>query len=295
MTFSYNLVLALFLLAPGFSAFAGLFFSSHKEKRVHPAPPSPTSVLTLALVSLAALALHAIWAVVLFGQDLWVGAGLPHFIVPFEPNIYADLLNAGHDDEEARLAGGEIAAILLTLAGLSLAGYFTTTAVILSAWGNALTRPFLYGWAANLVEQINGETEPGYVRLVTAFVLTTIEGDGAVFGYEGLLQNLTLTPEKSITSVTLSQVTAFYVKPAPGHFKRIVLPRTKGIPDLFLPKEQIRNVSFTVFRVPEEEELRGDVVAASSATPRPTEIRRRIHRLRQGQTLKSGRAEHPKD
>lgn len=290
MTFSYNLVLALFLLAPGFAAFAGLFFSSHNERRVHPAPPSPTSVLTLALVSLAALGLHAIWAAVLFVQDLWVGAGFPHFNLPFEPNIYADLLNAGQGDAAAGLGGGEIAAILLTLVGLSLAGYFATSGFIKSTWGSEVTRPFLYGWAADLVEQINDEKEPGYVRLVTAFVLTTIEGEGAVFGYEGLLQNLTLTPEKSITSVTLSQVTAFYVKLAPGHFKRVVLPRTKGIPDLFLPKEQIRNVSFTVFRVPEEETLRGDVVEAAAPAPSTLKVRRPNRRVRQGHAVRLGQA-----
>lgn len=277
MTFSYNLVLALFLLAPGFAAFAGLFFSSHNEQRVHPAPPAPTSVLTLALVSLAALALHAVWAAVLFGQTLWTQAGLPHIEVPFEPNIYDVLLNAGHA-RAPHLGGGEIAAILLTLTGLSVLGYVVTMAIILSAWGADLTRPFLFGWATSLLKQIDAEKDPAYVRLVTAFVLTNIEGEDALFGYEGLLQNLTLTPEKQITSVTLSQVTAFYVKLAPNHFKRVVLTRTKGIPDLYLPKDQIRNVSFTVFRVPVNKDRREEAVAAPTFQPPQRPSHRRTPR-----------------
>jgi len=253
LTFSYNLVLALFLLAPGFAAFAGLFYSSHQQRHIHPAPPAPTSVLTLALVTLAALALHGAWATILFLQDLWA-AQFQTIAVPFEPNIYVDLLRAGQSAKSgAPINGGEIAALLATLIGLSLAGYGLTVAVVSSKWTEARVRPLLYGWADDLVRQIN-EEEEGYVRLVTAFVLTSIEHEGSMFGYEGLLQNLSLTPDKELRSISLTQVTAFYVKLEPGRFKRIVLPRTKGIPDLYIPKDQIRNVSFTVFRVRDADE-----------------------------------------
>jgi predicted site-specific integrase-resolvase len=40
----------------------------------------------------------------------------------------------------------------------------------------------LYGWAADLVGQMR-EKDPKYVRVATAFVLTTIEHEGAMFGY----------------------------------------------------------------------------------------------------------------
>lgn len=252
MTFSYSLVLALFLLAPGFAAFAGLFFSSLGERHVHPAPPAPTSVLTLALVTLAALALHAAWALLLLVQALWV-ANIGFIAVPFEPNIYLDLLNAGRlPPPGVQVGAGEIAAILATMVILSALGFGLTVRLVTSRWGERHLRTFLYGWSADLVSQINAE-KPGYVRMVTAFVLTNIEHEGALFGYEGLLQNMALSPEKEITSVTLTQVTAFYVKLEPGRFKRIVLPRTRGIPNIYLGKDQIRNISFTVLRVRDTE------------------------------------------
>lgn len=244
MTFSYNLVLALFLLAPGFAAFAGLFFSSQRERNLHPAPPAPTSVLTLALVTLAALLLHGVWATILFVQDLLTeqAGGLS---VPFNPNAYAALAATGHETAAAEISGGDIAAILLHLLFLSAAGYLLAIWAVTSRWAEVHISPFLYGWAAEVVRQVK---EPGYVHLVTAFVLTSIDGEETAFGYEGLLQNMTLSSDKEITSITLTQVTAFFVELKAGEFKRRALPNTSGIPNLYIPKDQIRNVSFTVFR-----------------------------------------------
>lgn len=251
MTLSYNLVLALFLLAPGFSAYAGLFFSTRGERRLHPAPPPPGSVLTLALIVLAALALHAGWSVVLILHDLWADR-LPSLPVPFEPNAYVLILRLM--DENVRLQPPEdrwaTAVVLCHLVALSLIAYFMARLTVSSVSRSPDIRRLLYGWAAELYGRMQ-ETDPGYVRLVTAFVLTNIEGeDGVHMGYEGVLENLALNAEKEVTSITLGQVTAFYLKAAPGRFRRVALPRPDGIPTLYLEKGSIRNIAFQVFRAP---------------------------------------------
>jgi hypothetical protein len=267
LTFSYNLVLALFLLAPGFAAFAGLFFSSRREPSLHPAPPAPTSVLTLALVTLAALGLHGAWATVLAAQDLW-SQHLWHVSVPFQPNIYVALLEAGEKAQAAggaqssiasRTGGGDIGAILVTLIAQSFVGYRVTIAIVSSRKAEALLRPYLYGWAAEILPEA---PEAGVVNLITAFVVTRMEGTGLAFGYEGSVGTLTLGPDKEVLSIFLTQVTAFYIELEAGKFKRRVLPQTSGIPNLYLSKEEIRNVSFTVLRLP------ADLNTTSSAPSR---------------------------
>ncbi len=266
MTFSYNLVLALFLLAPGFAAFAGVFFSTQRDGRLHPAPPTPNSVLTLALVTLSALGLHALWATLLALQHLYVTTGCFSIQVPFEPNIYLDLLRAGAKGSQAPpITSADIAFALVSLVALSIIGYGLTVWIITSRFAETHLRGYLYGWAGDLVQEIQ-DGEPDKLRLVTAFVLTKTDHEGVAFGYEGLLRNLTLSADKEIASISLSEVTAFYVEMKPDAFKRVVLPRTSGIPTLYMEKAEIRNVAFQVYQVPESlAETPADATGAASA------------------------------
>lgn len=268
MTFSYNLVLALFLLAPGFAAFAGVFFTAQRDGRLHPAPPAPNSVLTLALVTLSALGLHALWATFLALQHLYVTTGCFSIPVPFEPNIYLDLLRAGAKEGHAPpITSADIAFALASLVALSVIGYGLTVWIITSRFAEKHLRGYLYGWAGDLVQEIQ-DGEPDKLRLVTAFVLTKTDHEGVAFGYEGLLRNLTLSADKEIASISLSEVTAFYVEMKPGAFKRVVLPRTSGIPTLYMEKAEIRNVAFQVYQVPESlAEAPADATGAASAIP----------------------------
>ena len=245
MTFSYNLVLALFLLAPGFAAYTGLFFTSQKDGRLHPAPPAPGSIVTLALVTLATLLLHAAWALALCLQAAWVKAGWWHLTVDYDPNIYVDLLAAGKPG--FTLNGWGIFSFLASLVVLCVGGFLVTLALMSNAAVEKRLSGLLYGWAADLVGQMR-EKDPKYVRVATAFVLTTIEHEGAMFGYEGMLQNMALNPDKEIISISLKDVTAFYVDMKPGEFKRTVLTKTEGIPNIYLEKSQIQNVAFSVYR-----------------------------------------------
>ena len=86
MIFSYGLVLALFLLAPGLGLYAGLFAGPHLGA-FRPAPPSPGSVLTLGIIVLGALFVHTVWALACAADDAWVTAGLPSLFPP-TPNAY---------------------------------------------------------------------------------------------------------------------------------------------------------------------------------------------------------------
>ena len=72
--------------------------------------------------------------------------------------------------------------------------------------------------------------------------------------------------EMCIRDSSLSEVTAFYVEMKPDAFKRVVLPRTSGIPTLYMEKAEIRNVAFQVYQVPESlAEAPADATGAASA------------------------------
>ncbi len=92
MTFSLNLVLGLFLLAPGFAVFAGLYHASHIGP-VRSPPPPPGSILALTIVSLGALAAHFLSALVFLAQD-WACQTVRHCLTTsFDPNAYTAIFD----------------------------------------------------------------------------------------------------------------------------------------------------------------------------------------------------------
>jgi hypothetical protein len=66
VTIGFNVVLALFILAPGFGVAMGLWAAA-PHKTFGPAAPPTTSTITLAVVAIGALLAHIAGAVVLGG------------------------------------------------------------------------------------------------------------------------------------------------------------------------------------------------------------------------------------
>jgi hypothetical protein len=120
VTFSFNLVLALFLLAPGFAFVMGVYYGGPRTK-LEPTPPPPNSLLALALVTSGALAAHLACAgfyavcelIALAAKASW---SLPHpnpYVVALGLNGAADRyrefglfwaiwLDVGGDDQRKR-------------------------------------------------------------------------------------------------------------------------------------------------------------------------------------------------
>lgn len=118
MTFSLTLVLGLFLLAPGFAVFAGLYHGSRLGPVESP-PPPPGSILALSIVTVGALVAHLLGAVAFATQDAICSAGRC-LAVNYDANVYEALFNLAA--RKATVTGLEVVAILLTvtvLTGLS--------------------------------------------------------------------------------------------------------------------------------------------------------------------------------
>ena len=238
MVFSYGLVLALFLLAPGLGLYAGLFAGPHLGA-FRPAPPSPGSVLTLGIIVLGALFAHTAWALICAGSGAWVAAGLPAFL-PATPNAYDILLGAVI---EHRLSGNDSIAIFLVTSSLLTAATFLMAAVVVELpFARTFYRFLVFGWLRTLVEAArDGE------QFILAYVVTDVREGARSLGYQGSVLDMTVNADKQITAIVLEDARAFYLRMDDDAVTHIPIPRDTPFAQLYLDGPQIKNIAFEVY------------------------------------------------
>ena len=216
MTFSFTLVLGLFLLAPGLAAFAGLYHGS-KLGRVEAPPPPPGSILALSMVA------HLAGAIAFWVQDRARGHA-PCFQVGYEPNVYATLFNVAL--AKGPVTGTEVVAVLLALVVLTGIAFASARALV----GEKALKGMLYGWLADMAV---GE---GNREAVLAYVVSDIQEDGTIVGYEGVVANMTTNAEKEITSILLDSCEIFYLRVSQRGVARRKADRDSNIGQLYLDR-----------------------------------------------------------
>lgn len=242
MTFSFTLVLGLFVLAPGLAAFAGVYHGSRLGPVASP-PPPPGSILALSIVTIGALLAHLLGSAIFIGQDAYC-AQWACFAVGYEPNIYAALFNVAL--AKAQVSGLEVVTVLATLSLLTAAAFFATRFLITRVAGRTGVTSMLYGWLADVaVAQSDDEA-------VLAYVVSDIQEDGTILGYEGVVANMTTNAEKEITSILLVSCETFYLRVTQRGVSRRKAERDSAIPQLYLDRSHIRNVAFERVRFVEE-------------------------------------------
>jgi hypothetical protein len=238
MIFSYGLVLALFLLAPGLGLYAGLYAGAHRGA-FRPAAPSPGSVLTLGIIVLGALFAHTAWALVCAANDAWTGAGLPAFFPPTS-NAYDVLLGAVVEHHSTRSGG--IAVFLLTSSLLTAATFLLTAWIVESPPARQFYGPLVYGWLADIVEAAARDGQ-----FILAHVVTDIRDGPRSLGYQGSVLNMTINADKQITAIVLEEARAFYLRTDDDTVTHIPIPRDKPFAQLYLDGPQIKNIAFEVY------------------------------------------------
>ena len=242
MVFSYGLVLALFLLAPGLGLYAGLYAGPHLGA-FRPSPPSPGSVLTLGIIVLGALVAHTAWALICTAGDAWVAGGLPALFPP-TPNAYDILLGAVI---EHRVSGHAGVAIFLVTSSLLTGAMFLVTAVAVELPPTRRFYRFLvYGWLRSLVEAAGDDDQ-----FILAYVVTDVREGARVLGYQGSVLNMTVNADKQITSIVLEDARAFYLRMDDDAVTHIPIPRDTPFAELYLDGPQIKNIAFEVYAVEE--------------------------------------------
>lgn len=244
MSLTFNLILALFLLAPGLGVFAGVYAGG--KRPFPPSPAEPGSVHALGLVAVGALVCHALFAWVFVGMGELCD-GMKCFRVPFEPNPYAIILQL----RDASALGGSshtgptlawLFSALFLAAGLGFAvglGGFA----LLGRFGPF--RDTLYGWTGELVTKATTAA-----HVVTAYVVTDTEIGALLLGYQGALVDLRQAPDGQIRSVVLSDAHPFVVQVKKTSAERQPSPRRITIPLLVIEGDHIKNIAFRVILDP---------------------------------------------
>jgi hypothetical protein len=238
MVFSYGLVLALFLLAPGLGLYSGLYAGAHRGA-FRPGAPSPGSVLTLGIIVLGALFAHTSWALACAANEAWISAGLPA-IFPAAPNAYDVLLGAVV--EHRSFGAGGIAVFLLTSSLLTMATFVLTAWIVEWPPAQALYRALVYGWLSGLVEAASDDE-----RFILAYVVTDLSEGSRSLGYQGSVLNMTVNADKQITAIVLEEARAFYLRLDEDAVAHIPIPRDTPLAQLYLDGPQIKNIAFEVY------------------------------------------------
>ncbi len=245
MTFSVTLVLGLFLLAPGLAAFAGLYHGS-KLGRVEAPPPPPGSILALSIITVGAMVAHLIGATAFWIQDGVCAHVTGCVRVGYEPNVYVALFNAAlarsaaaaTEMRDSPVTGAEVVAIQFTLVGLTGFTFAMARASVSWLGGKGAVTGMLYGWLAEVAVSRNN------LEAILAYVVSDIQEDGTIVGYEGVVANMTTNAEKEITSILLDSCEIFYLRVSQRGVARRKVDRDSDIGQLYLDRSRIRNVAF---------------------------------------------------
>lgn len=233
MTFSYNLVLALFLLAPGFAFVAGVYATGRSA--IHEAsPPPPNSIIALAMVTGGSLVAHTVAAVLfLLCHAL---NGWTHWYWPtLDPNPYYQAIHLARGDGLATSAS--FAWVLSLLSLLCLGTFLVTRAIMNSRTGRSeLIGGALYGWFWQ-IEKAQG---------AYAYVLTQFETEHGTVGYQGFLEYVTLDADKQISSLVLTRAEPFSLTVRENRqVQRTPTPRVDRKLRVLLTKAEIKNIAYT--------------------------------------------------
>jgi hypothetical protein len=242
VTFSYSLVLALFLLAPGF-AFVAAIYAASGRNRMEAAPPPPNSIMALAIVTGGALAAHSLTA--LFFALCHLAAWL--FKASWslaEPDPYVLSLHLGAlPPADAALGLAWILAVLTVVCALT---FLITRRLIHGTASNwPALNAALYGWLHEIREDDGA----------LAYVVTHLTLDGAAIGYEGVVDYVVLDSEKQILSLVLIDAQTFTLVAKGGIVHRVPNPRDVKMERLVLTKSEIRNIAFDPIKLAPSDEL----------------------------------------
>ncbi len=240
MTASFNLLLALFLLAPGFGAFAGVYVTGLRRP-FRPAPPAPGSLLALALVTVGALVTHATAAWLYVLKDVACATFAPCLAVDFDPNPYSALLSLRRPEAAGAITATAVAALLSALTVVAAIGYLFGAVAVRLALRAENVRSLLYGWTEELLREASTAA-----HLINAFVITDVSADGVFAGYEGMLVDLRLTADGRIQTVTLKSCERFVLLVEAERMERRSMGKAP-IPLLVLEGENIHNIAFDIY------------------------------------------------
>lgn len=240
MSFSYTLFLALLLISPGLAVWAG-FRAGERSGLLSQPPEQPQSTFSLAVIVFGSLLGHILLAALFALQSAVCVLNTPCLRLGFDPNIYREILLGVHAQAPSDLA------LLCWLAALLAPSLLVgVIAFYVSRWRPVrdFREASSMGWLKPLADIAR---ERGFIL---AYVVTTLEKDGAYIAYEGIVETIALDDKRAVSMVVLSDCDRFLVKISDTDFSRInARTRQKPIPLIQLEASRINNIALEVFDV----------------------------------------------
>jgi hypothetical protein len=240
VSFSYTLFLALLLLAPGLGVWAGLR-AGERHELISQSPEKPGSTFSLLVIVFGALAGHIMLSALFAMQASLCQATGRCLAIGFDPNVYRVILtsakDAGTTSDWAFLAW--FVALLVPALIVGGAAYWASG----WHWVRDLRESSTFGWLkrwVDLARPANG--------FIIAYVVTTLEHEGANVAYEGIVETLALDDNRAITMLVLSRCDRFLVRITPDTVERINADHAP-IPLIQLEARSFVNVALEVFEV----------------------------------------------
>lgn len=238
MSFSYTLFLALLLLAPGLGLWAGLRVGERTDL-ISQAPEKPGSTFSLIVIVFGALTGHILMSALYSFQSAWCHWTTICIIIPFDPNVYRVILSQG------RAAGSfSDVAFLIWLIGLLLPALLVAGLAYKASswrWVRDARETATFGWLKRWVDLARPANS-----FIIAYVVTTLEHEGANVAYEGIVENIALDENRSISMLVLSNCDRFLIKVSGDKVERVDSEHTP-IPLIQLSSANFVNVALEVF------------------------------------------------
>lgn len=242
MPFSYTFFLALILLFPGLCAWAGLR-TAERTDLLTPRPDKPNSTATLFVIVLGTITGHLLGTASFVAQGAWCRWTSLCASVAFDPNVYREVFTSGRT--VGTVTDLAVFAWLLELAFVGLAAgaliaWLARTGLVKDRW-DAID----FGWLNAAVREVKtGEA------VILAYVVTKTHHDATSIAYQGIVQQLAMDDDQTITMLVLRRVDRFLVRMTADGVERIDDAVHPPIAQLQLHLAQIANVALEVIEVP---------------------------------------------
>lgn len=238
MSFSYTLFLALLLLAPGLGLWAGLR-AGERSDLISQAPEKPGSTFSLLVIVFGALLGHILLSALFVAQAALCRWSDQCLALPFDPNVYRVILtngrSAGMPSDGAFLCW--FVALLLPALIVGLVAYRASG----WRWVRDVRETSSFGWLKRWVDLARPANS-----FIIAYVVTTLEHEGANVAYEGIVENIALDDNRAIKMLVLSNCDRFVVRISADKVERIDAEHAP-IPLIQLEAENFVNVALEVF------------------------------------------------
>ena len=241
MAFSYTLFLALILLFPGLCAWAGLR-AGERTDLLTPRPDKPNSTSTLFVVVLGTLIGHLLGAAAFAVQaGLCRLTGLCRAIA-FDPNVYRVMFAS--EKTAGVVTDLAIFAWLAELAVVGIAAGALVAVASRTAWIRERWDAIDFGWLNLPVRQVKAGD-----AVILAYVVSRTSHEGASVAYQGMVQQLAMDDDQTITMLVLRQVDRFLVRITDQGVERVNQSQ-QPIAQMQLHLSEIANVALEVIERP---------------------------------------------